>query len=72
MTTASFPTRKLSAIVACYHDEQATPIMAERLEATFKKIGVDYEIIFVTKLLNFDQPNPGTPPKYAANMDGPP
>jgi dolichol-phosphate mannosyltransferase len=41
------PLRKLSAIAACYKDEQAIPIMAERLEATFKKIGVDYEIIFV-------------------------
>jgi glycosyltransferase involved in cell wall biosynthesis len=39
--------RKLSAIAACYKDEQAIPIMAERLEATFKKLGVDYEIIFV-------------------------
>jgi dolichol-phosphate mannosyltransferase len=39
--------RKLSAIIACYKDEQAIPIMAERLEATFRKIGVDYEIIFV-------------------------
>jgi len=41
------PVRKLSAIAACYKDEQAIPIMAERLEATFRKIGVDYEIIFV-------------------------
>ena len=39
--------RKLSAIIACYKDEQAIPIMAERLEATFRKLGVDYEIIFV-------------------------
>jgi dolichol-phosphate mannosyltransferase len=39
--------RKLTAIIACYKDEQAIPIMAERLEATFKKIDVDYEIIFV-------------------------
>jgi polyisoprenyl-phosphate glycosyltransferase len=39
--------RKLTAIVACYKDEQAIPIMAQRLEATFQKIGVDYEIIFV-------------------------
>lgn len=39
--------KKISAIIACYKDEQAIPIMAQRLEATFKKIGVDYEIIFV-------------------------
>ena len=39
--------RKLSAIVACYRDEQAIPIMAERLQRTFAKLGVDYEIIFV-------------------------
>lgn len=39
--------RSISAIIACYRDEQAIPIMYERLTATFKKIGVDYEIIFV-------------------------
>jgi glycosyltransferase involved in cell wall biosynthesis len=39
--------RKLSAIVACYRDAQAIPVMAERLEAVFEKVGVDYEIIFV-------------------------
>ena len=39
--------RKISAIIACYKDEQAIPIMAERLTACFRKIGVDYEIIFV-------------------------
>jgi dolichol-phosphate mannosyltransferase len=39
--------KTLSAIIACYRDAQAIPIMAERLEATFKKLGVDYEIIFV-------------------------
>ena len=38
---------KISAIIACYLDEKAIPIMAERLEATFGKIGCDYEIIFV-------------------------
>lgn len=37
----------ISAIVACYLDEQAIPVMHERLSRTFKKIGVDYEIIFV-------------------------
>jgi len=38
---------KLSAVIACYRDAQAIPIMHERLTQTFKKIGVDYEVIFV-------------------------
>ena len=38
---------KLSAIVACYRDAQAIPIMTERLAAVFRKIGCDYETIFV-------------------------
>ena len=43
------PTRpeKISAIVACYRDEQAIPLMHQRLGATFAALGVDYEIIFV-------------------------
>ena len=39
--------RSITAIIACYRDEQAVPIMYERLVATFRKIRVDYEIIFV-------------------------
>jgi polyisoprenyl-phosphate glycosyltransferase len=39
--------RSISAIVACYLDEQAIPIMHQRLTATFKRLDVDYEIIFV-------------------------
>ena len=39
--------KKISAIIACYKDEQAIPYMAKRLIDTFTKIGVDYEIIFV-------------------------
>ncbi len=39
--------KKISAIIACYRDEKAIPIMHDRLEKIFKKIGVDYEIIFV-------------------------
>ncbi len=39
--------KKISAIIACYKDEQAIPIMHKRLTDTFNKIGVDYEIIFV-------------------------
>ncbi|WP_240432909.1 NAD-dependent epimerase/dehydratase family protein [Taibaiella koreensis] len=38
---------KLTAVIACYKDAQAIPIMYQRLTATFKKINVDYEIIFV-------------------------
>jgi nucleoside-diphosphate-sugar epimerase/glycosyltransferase involved in cell wall biosynthesis len=38
---------KLSAIIACYRDHQAIPIMHERLTKTFTGLGVDYEIIFV-------------------------
>ena len=38
---------KLSAIIACYRDEPAVPVMHERLTAVFEKLGVDYEIIFV-------------------------
>ncbi len=39
--------KKLSAIIACYRDAPAVPIMHERLVQTFQKIGVEYEIIFV-------------------------
>ena len=39
--------KKLSAIIAFYRDAPAVPLMYERLTATFTKIGVDYEIIFV-------------------------
>ena len=38
---------KLSAIIACYRDGQAVPIMYQRLKAVFEKIGVEGEIIFV-------------------------
>jgi dolichol-phosphate mannosyltransferase len=37
----------ISAVVACYKDAQAIPIMYERLKTTFQKIGLTYEIIFV-------------------------
>jgi polyisoprenyl-phosphate glycosyltransferase len=39
--------RSVSAIIACYKDEQAIPVMYRRLTDTFQKIGIDYEIIFV-------------------------
>jgi dolichol-phosphate mannosyltransferase len=38
---------KLSAVIACYRDAPAVPIMHERLVAVFDQIGADYEIIFV-------------------------
>ncbi len=37
----------VSAIVACYRDNQAIPVMYERLKAIFTKLNIDYEIIFV-------------------------
>lgn len=39
--------RSISAIIACYKDGQAIPVMYRRLTDTFQKIGIDYEIIFV-------------------------
>lgn len=39
--------RSISAIIACYKDAQAIPVMHRRLTETFRKLGVDYEIIFV-------------------------
>ncbi len=37
----------VSAIVACYKDNLAIPIMYERLKAAFTRLNVDFEIIFV-------------------------
>ena len=37
----------VSAVIACYKDAQAIPIMAERLQRMFTSLGIDYEIIFV-------------------------
>jgi dolichol-phosphate mannosyltransferase len=37
----------VSAIIACYKDNQAIPIMYERLKATFTRLNIDFEIIFV-------------------------
>lgn len=39
--------KKISAIIACYKDAPAIPIMYKRLTNVFKKINVSYEIIFV-------------------------
>ena len=38
---------KLSAVIACYRDAPAVPIMHQRLTAVFEKLQVGYEIIFV-------------------------
>lgn len=38
---------KISAVIACYRDAPAVPIMHERLVNVFTDIGCDYEIIFV-------------------------
>ena len=38
---------KLSAIIACFRDAPAVPLMYERLVAAFAKVGAEYEIIFV-------------------------
>ena len=38
---------KLSAVIACYRDAPAVPIMHERLSRMFEEIGADYEIVFV-------------------------
>jgi nucleoside-diphosphate-sugar epimerase/glycosyltransferase involved in cell wall biosynthesis len=37
----------VSAIIACYKDGQAIPIMYSRLKETFRKLNIDHEIIFV-------------------------
>jgi glycosyltransferase involved in cell wall biosynthesis len=54
-------TPKISAIIACYKDAQAIPFMAERLAVCFRKIEVDYEIIFV---------NDGSPDDTQAVLEG--
>lgn len=37
----------VSAVIACYKDGQAIPVMYERLKTTFTKLNIDYEIVFV-------------------------
>jgi dolichol-phosphate mannosyltransferase len=49
-TTVLSPSGKpprISAVIACYRDGQAIPIMHRRLTEVFTRAGVDYEIIFV-------------------------
>jgi polyisoprenyl-phosphate glycosyltransferase len=38
---------KISAIIACYKDNKAIPIMYKQLVEVFQKIDVDFEILFV-------------------------
>jgi glycosyltransferase involved in cell wall biosynthesis len=47
LTTHTDPHKKLSAVIACYRDAAAVPYMYERLITVFRKLHVDYEIIFV-------------------------
>jgi polyisoprenyl-phosphate glycosyltransferase len=42
-----FGRTKISAVIACYRDAPAVPIMYERLVAAFVEVEADYEIIFV-------------------------
>lgn len=37
----------ISAVIACYKDVQAIPIMYQRLKAVFTRLNLDHEIIFV-------------------------
>lgn len=37
----------VTAVVACYRDNLAIPIMYERLKATFERLKIEHEIIFV-------------------------
>ena len=39
--------RSVTAIIACYKDAQAIPIMYERLKRTFEELKIDHEIIFI-------------------------
>ena len=39
--------KKISAILACYKDNQSIPVLYERLTKTLRHSGYDYEIIFV-------------------------
>ncbi len=39
--------RSVSAVIACYKDAQAIPVMHKRLSETFRQLDVDYELIFV-------------------------
>ncbi|MCL1825331.1 MAG: NAD-dependent epimerase/dehydratase family protein [Betaproteobacteria bacterium] len=63
------PTKtSISAVIACYRDAEAIPIMYERLKTVFNHLGLDYEIIFVNdgspddseeRILNISARDPG-------------
>lgn len=38
---------RISAVIACYRDSEAIPVMYERLTKVFRSLNVDFEIIFV-------------------------
>ena len=40
-------THSVTAIIACYKDNRAIPVMYRRLRETFEKLRIDYEVIFV-------------------------
>ena len=50
-------TYSVSAIIACYKDGQAIPIMYQRLKDVFCKLKIDYEIIFVNDCSPDDSEN---------------
>ncbi len=41
------PRRSVSAIIACYKDAEAIPVMYRRLTDTFRNLKIDYDLIFV-------------------------
>jgi len=45
--TEQFKNVKISAVIACYKDEKAIPVMYNELKDVFTKLDVNYEIIFV-------------------------
>ena len=46
--------KKITAIIACYKDNQSIPILYERLSTMFVQSGYDYEIIFVNDASPFN------------------
>ncbi len=47
MSVRTIKDKTISAVIACYNESPSIPEMHQRLTSTFKKIGVNYEIIFV-------------------------
>lgn len=46
-------THSVTAVIACYKDNQAIPVMYRRLKDTFNRLKIDYEIIFI----NYNSPD---------------